>query len=263
MADNAFLDLPPRSAKPRRGGLTQVIDSGLPAGSAAALLPAIAPFVDVWKLGWGTAYLDPTVAEKVALLGADQVRACLGGTLLEVAWLQGKADACLAWAAELGFPCVEVSNGAVAMPRESKRRLIAAAAERFIVLAEVGSKDPAAPVSAAAWAAEVADDLRAGAAFAVAEGRESGTVGLYRADGTVREDLVEALTDRVGLEVLLFEAPLKQQQAWFVRRFGSDVGLANVAPQAVLGLEALRLGLRADTIGLARPRQAVTGAVRP
>src|SRR5919201_183737 len=99
MADNAFLDLPPRSAKPRRGGLTQVIDGGLPAGSVAALLPAIAPHVDVWKLGWGTAYLDPTVAEKVALLGAAEVRACLGGTLLEVAWLQGKADACLAWAA--------------------------------------------------------------------------------------------------------------------------------------------------------------------
>jgi phosphosulfolactate synthase len=263
MADNAFLDLPPRSAKPRRGGLTQVIDSGLPVGSVASLLPAIAPCVDIWKLGWGTAYLDPTAAGKIALLAGHEVRACLGGTLLEAAWLQGKADACLAWAADLGFPCVEVSNGAVAMPPESKRRLIAAAAERFTVLAEVGSKDPAAPVSAAAWAAEMAGDLRAGAAFAVAEGRESGTVGLYRADGTVREDVVEAVASGVGLEVLLFEAPQKQQQAWFVRRFGSDVGLANVAPEAVLGLEALRLGLRADTIGLARSRQAVTGAVGP
>jgi phosphosulfolactate synthase len=263
MADNAFLDLPPRSAKPRRGGLTQVIDGGLPVGSVAALLPAIAAHVDVWKLGWGTAYLDPAVAEKVALLGAAEVRACLGGTLLEVAWLQGKADACLAWAAAAGFHCVEVSNGAAAMPPQAKRRLIAAAAERFTVLAEVGSKDPAAPVSAAAWAAQAADDLRAGAALVVAEGRESGTVGLYRPDGTVREDLVEALAGRAGLEVLLFEAPHKHQQAWFVRRFGSDVGLANVAPEAVLGLEALRLGLRADTIGLARPRQAVGGPARP
>lgn len=263
MAGNAFLDLPPRSAKPRRAGLTQVIDSGLPVDAVASLLPVIAAHVDVWKLGWGTAYLDPTLAGKLALLARHEVHACLGGTLLEVAWLQGKADACLAWAAGLGFGWVEVSNGAVAMPPAAKRRLIARAGERFTVVAEVGSKDPAVPVSGAAWAAEMIGDLRAGAAVAVAEGRESGTVGLYAPDGAVREDVVEALADAVGTDQLLFEAPQKHQQAWFVRRFGSDVGLANVAPAAVLGLEALRLGLRADTIGLDRSRQAATAPTGP
>jgi phosphosulfolactate synthase len=258
MGDIGFLDLPPRTVKPRRAGLTQVIDSGLPVDAVASLLPAVAPYVDVWKLGWGTAYVDPTAAEKLALLARHGVDACLGGTLLEVAWLQGRADRCLDWAADLGFPLVEVSNGAVAMPPAAKHRLIASAGERFTVVAEVGSKDPAAPVSGAAWAAEMVADLRAGAAFAVAEGRESGTVGLYRPDGKVREDVVETVADSVGLDLLLFEAPQKQQQAWFVCRFGSDVGLANVAPAAVLGLEALRLGLRADTIGMARSRRAAT-----
>jgi phosphosulfolactate synthase len=256
MADNQFLDLPPRSAKPRRAGLTQVIDSGLPVDAVASLLPAIGPYVDIWRLGWGTAYLDPTAGEKVALLARHQVHACLGGTLLEVAWLQGKADHCLDWAAGLGLPWVEVSNGAAGMPTPAKRRLIASAAERFTVVAEVGSKDPAAAVSGAAWAAEMVGDLRAGAAYAVTEGRESGTVGMYTPDVAVRGDVVETVADAVGPDLILFEAPQKHQQAWFVCRFGSDVGLANVAPAAVLGLEALRLGLRADTIALTRSRRA-------
>jgi phosphosulfolactate synthase len=263
MADIPFLDLPPRTAKPRRAGLTQVIDSGLPVDAVASLLPVIGPYVDIWRLGWGTAYLDPTAGEKVALLARHEVHACLGGTLLEVAWLQGKAERCLDWAADLGFPWVEVSNGAAGMPTQAKRRLIATAAERFTVVAEVGSKDPAAAVSGAAWAAEMAGDLRAGAAYAVAEGRESGTVGVYTPDGEVREDVVETVAGTVGGDLVLFEAPQKHQQAWFVCRFGSDVGLANVAPAAVLGLEALRLGLRADTIGLARSRQAATAPSGP
>jgi phosphosulfolactate synthase len=263
MADNQFLDLPPRTAKPRHAGLTQVIDSGLPVDAVASLLASIAPYVDVWRLGYGTAYLDPTAADKVALLARHEVNACLGGTLLEVAWLQGKADRCLDWAAGVGFPWVEVSNGAAGMPTPAKRRLIAAAAERFTVVAEVGSKDPAAAVSGAAWAAEMAGDLRAGAAYAVAEGRESGTVGVYTPDGAVRQDVVEAVADTVGGDLVLFEAPQKHQQAWFICRFGSDVGLANVAPAAVLGLEALRLGLRADTIGLTRARQAATAPGGP
>jgi phosphosulfolactate synthase len=114
------------------------------------------------------------------------------------------------------------------------------------------AKDPAIPVSAAAWAAEMAGDLEAGASWAVAEGRESGTVGLYGPDGSVREDVVEAVVAGVGQGAIVFEAPRKHQQAWFIRRFGSDVGLGNVTAAEVLGLEALRLGLRADTVGLSR-----------
>jgi phosphosulfolactate synthase len=252
MAGSGFLDLPPRSSKPRRAGVTHVLDKGVPMAELEPLLEVVAPHVDVWKLGWGTAYLDPKVGEKVALLARHEILACVGGTLLEVAWAQGRAAACLEWAGELGFPCVEVSNGAVGMPVADKRRLITRSAGRFTVLAEVGAKDPRVPVSAAAWAAEMAGDLEAGATWVVAEGRESGTVGLYAPDGSVREDVVDAVARAVGHRLIVFEAPRKHQQAWFIRRFGADVGLGNVAAPEVLGVEALRLGLRADTVGLSR-----------
>jgi phosphosulfolactate synthase len=245
-----FLTLPRRSEKPRFVGLTHVLDTGLPVSSVEALLAGAGGYVDVWKLGFGTAYLDPTVEEKVATLGRLGVRACLGGTLLEVAWAQGRADECLAWAGETGFPCVEVSNGVSGMPLEEKRRLIAAASRDFVTLAEVGSKDPAVPVSPSSWAEEMAGDLEAGATWVLAEGRESGTVGLYQPDGGVREDLIEAVASAVGLRFVVFETPRRAQQAWFLRHFGPAVNLGNVAPTELLCLEALRLGLRADTFGL-------------
>ena len=263
MASTGFLDLPPRSSKPRQAGFTHVLDKGLPLAGVEPLLATLADHVDLWKLGWGTAYLDPAAGDKVAVLAGYDVRACVGGTLLEVAWAQGKAEACLAWAGERGFPCVEVSNGAVGMPLAEKRRLIARAAEGFTVVAEVGAKDPSVRVSPSGWAAEMLGDLEAGASWVVAEGRESGTVGLYRADGSVREDVVEAVAGAVGPSLLIFEAPAKHQQAWFIRRFGSEVGLGNVLPADVLGLETLRLGLRADTVELARTRGAAMTAAGP
>ncbi len=247
-----FLDLPSRPPKPRTVGLTHVLDKGLPAADLPARLATSGRFIDVWKFGWGTAYLDPGVKAKLALLAAQDVRACVGGTLLEVAWAQDKVGEFLAWAADLGFPCVEVSRGAVAMPLDEKRdliRLARTARGGFTVLSEVGAKDPAADARPEQWADEVGGDLAAGAAVVLTEGRESGTVGLFRADGSVRSDLVEALVQSVGLSRLMFEAPRKDQQAWFINRFGPEVNLANVAMDEALGLEALRLGLRADTLG--------------
>jgi phosphosulfolactate synthase len=244
-----FLELPPRSSKPRRAGLTHVLDRGMPLSEVAALLGIAGEHVDIWKLGWGTAYLDPQVAERVAILREHAVEACVGGTLLEVAWAQGSAERLLDWAADTGFGCVEVSSGARRMPLHDKRRLIEDAAVRFTVLAEVGAKQPHAPVHAQAWAEEAAGDLDAGATWVVAEGRESGTVGIYSADGRVRGELVDALLRAAGHRVI-FEAPRKDQQAWFIRGLGSDANLGNIVPAEVLGLEALRLGLRADTIEL-------------
>lgn len=257
----AFLSLPSRSSKPRLAGLTHVLDKGTPPAEMEYVVTRAGDYIDVWKLGWGTAYLDPDVPEKVAFLAAHGIRTCVGGTLVEIAWAQGRAESCLAWAAEVGFPCVEVSNGAVGMPVVEKRRLIAEAARRFVVLSEVGSKDPSVPVSAEAWAEEMAGDLAAGATSVLAEGRESGTVGLYRPDGSVREDVAEAAASAVGLSRLIFEAPRKDQQAWLINRFGNEVNLGNVPIQEVIGLEALRLGLRADTVGLAT--QAGRAEVEP
>ncbi len=144
------------------------------------------------------------------------------------------------------------------MTPEEKRAIVAAAAERFIVFGEVGAKDPAVEVRAAHWAAEAAADLAAGATWVVTEGRESGTVGLFDPSGTVRTDVVDAVVGSVGIDTTVFEAPRKEQQAWLIRRFGPDVNLGNVLPSDALGLEALRLGLRADTFAVVpdpvRPR---------
>lgn len=248
-----FLELPPRSPKPRSRGLTCAVDGGLPLAEVAALLDAGAPHLDVWKLGWGTAYLDPRLAEKLEVLGHERIVACPGGTLLELAARQGQAEECLEWAGRAGFAAVEVSEGLGPLVGWTKPELIRRAATEFIVFAEVGAKDPAVRVDPPAWARAAAVDLEAGATWVIAEGRESGNVGVYAADGTVRPAVVDALVAAVGVDRVIFEAPRKDQQAWFIRNLGADVNLANVAPRAALGLEALRLGLRADTATTAGP----------
>jgi len=242
-----FLDLPARTTKPRRTGITHVLDSGLPVGEAAGLLETCGAYVDVWKLGWGVAYLDPNLEAKLELLAAHGVLASPGGTLLEIAWAQGRAAQFLGWARAAGFPCVEVSAGTVAMEAGEKASLIAEAAEHFIVLAEVGAKDPEVRMTPGEWAVAAARDLAAGATWILAEGRASGTVGIYTGSGEVREAIVAAMVDAAGTDSLVFEAPREDQQAWFVRRFGPDVNLANIRPAGALGLETLRLSLRADT----------------
>jgi phosphosulfolactate synthase len=251
MVAPSFLDLPERTGKPREAGLTHVFDDGIPVDLARDVLAAAAQWVDVWKFAFGTAYLDPTLSAKLALLADHDVLACAGGTLLEVAWTQGKASDYLAWAANAGFPLVEVSDGATNMPRTEKLRIIEAAADRFTVLAEVGSKDPAAPVNPEVWAKDAVADLDAGARWVIAEARESGTVGLYHPDGSVHEAVVNALLEVLEPAALIFEAPRRAQQAWFIRRLGPNANLANISPTGLLALEALRVGLRADTV---RPR---------
>lgn len=243
-----FLRLPPRSQKPRRSGLTHVLDRGLPVAFVEAQLETVKPYTDVWKFGWGTAYVDPGVPRKVAACRRHDVRSCVGGTLLEAAWLQNAAGAFLDWAATTGFDSVEVSNGVAEMPPKAKRLLIEQAGERFVVLSEVGSKNPEAAVEPAAWADEAAEDLHAGARWVVAEGRESGEAGLYRADQSVRAEVARALVERVGLERLIFEAPQRGQQSWLLQHFGARTNLGNIPADGVLGLETLRLGLRADTL---------------
>jgi phosphosulfolactate synthase len=246
-AEPSFLSLPPRAAKPRRSGITHVLDKGMPVSEVAALLEVCGAFVDVWKLGWGTAYLDRGLPAKLALLDEHDVLPCTGGTLLEIAWHQGVTDRFLDWAQQCGFPCVEVSSGVVPMTEHERGALISSAADRFTVICEVGSKDPNVEVSAPQWAKDAAAALAAGARWVVTEGRESGTVGLYDPDGRVREHVVDEVVEAVGIEPLVFEAPRKDQQSWLIRRFGADVGLGNIPVAEVLPLEALRLGLRADT----------------
>jgi phosphosulfolactate synthase len=245
-----FLDLPARPAKPRTHGMTHMLDKGLPLHAAEGVLRTAGAYIDIWKFGWGTAYLDPDLDLKIALLERHGVVPCLGGTLLEVSWIQHRAKPCLEWAAAAGFRMVEVSRGVAPISLEEKSELIAFATQEFDVVSEVGSKDPFVAVDPRAWSEEVQSDLDAGAWKVVAEGRESGTVGLYDSTGQVKGDLVAAISEVAGPDSILFEAPRKDQQAWFITQLGPNANLANIAHDDLLGLEALRLGLRADTVVL-------------
>lgn len=246
-----FLKLPERSVKPRHAGFTHVLDKGCTLAFTQDVLGSVAQWIDVWKFGWGSAYLDPAVRAKVAALRANGVRACTGGTLLEIAWQQGQTERLFEFAADLGFDCVEVSDGATAMPLREKRRLIARARSLgFVVMAEVGSKDPTEIATAQDWVEEIEGDVAAGAHWIVAEGRESGTVGLYDGEGAVRQSLVDALFRCAHACRIIYEAPLRAQQSFLLRHLGCEVNLGNIGVDDVMSLEALRLGLRADTLGI-------------
>ena len=245
-----FLSLPPRSRKPRPQGLTHVLDKGLSFLGLQSLLQTAGDHIDIVKLGWGTAYVTDGVRAKVMLARAAGVQLCPGGTLLEICERQGRVEDYVRWLRGLGMTHVEVSNGALGMAQRRKRELIRRLAQDFTVLSECGSKNPRAEVVAEAWVEEMTGDLAAGASLLIAEARESGTVGLYRPSGEVRAELVAAISDHLPVSKVIFEAPRKDQQAWFVRRFGPVANLGNVAAEEVIALETLRLGLRSDTLDL-------------
>lgn len=245
-----FLDLPQRSAKPRAEGLTHVLDKGMSYVGLQSLLQTAGDCIDIVKLGWGTAYVSDGVKAKVALCRANGVHMCPGGTLLEICDRQGRIDEYVQWMHRLGVTHVEVSNGALGMPTPHKRLLIRRLAQDFTVLSECGSKNPEVDVVAEAWVEEMIGDLEAGASLLIAEARESGTVGLYRPTGEVKADLVEAIITDLPAARVIFEAPRKDQQAWFVRRLRHVANLGNIPADEVVALETLRLGLRSDTLDL-------------
>jgi phosphosulfolactate synthase len=245
-----FLTLPDRAAKPRSRGFTHVLDKGLSLVALESLVETAGPYIDFVKLGWGTAYVSGGVKAKVAVCQEAGINVCLGGTLFEIVAQQQRVDDYVRWMHRLGLEYVEVSNGALGMPTERKHAFIRELSGEFRVISEVGSKDPAQPVVAADWASEMAADLACGSSLVIAEGRESGTVGLYGAGGEVHSDLVAAIREAVPIESVIFEAPRKDQQAWLIRCMGADVSLGNIAPEEVLALETLRRGLRGDTVDL-------------
>lgn len=242
-----FLDLPCRDSKPRARGLTHVLDKGLDLTSTRSFIEQCAHLVDIVKIGWGIGYVDPKVGARVRAYRDADVSVSLGGTLVEICAMQGRIGELRDWALALGVNVMEVSNGLHLLDPSAKTTLIRQLSGDFTVAAEVGDKDPTAPVVADQWIEEMENDLEAGATWLVAEGRESGTVGIYSADGVVRSDLIERLADRIPLDRIIFETPHKAQQTWFIARGGPQVNLGNIPPDEVLPLETLRLGLRADT----------------
>jgi phosphosulfolactate synthase len=245
-----FLDLPARPGKPRASGLSHVIDTGLSNTEARGLVESAGDFVDLVRLGWGTAYVTPDLQAKLATYREAGVPVMLGGTLTELAWLQGRVDRLRGWLDELGIENVEVSGGTVSIPDEERLALIESLARDFTVFAEVGEKDPAALLAPYRWVELIRAALGAGAAFVTCEGRATGDAGLYRPDGEPRTGLIDEIVHEVDRERLIFEAPQKHQQVWFIRHFGAAVNLGNILPADVLSLETLRVGLRADTLEL-------------
>jgi phosphosulfolactate synthase len=245
-----FLELPARPAKPRASGLTHVIDTGLSTVEAQGLVESAGDYVDLVRLGWGSAYVTRDLQAKLDAYRAAGVPVMLGGTLTELAWLHGRIDRLRDWLGELGIDHVEVSSGTVAIPEEEKLGLVEAFADGFTVFAEVGEKDPAALLAPYRWVSLIRSALEAGAAFVTCEGRATGDAGLYRPDGEPRTGLIDEIVHEVDRARLIFEAPQKHQQVWFIQQLGGDVNLGNVLPADVLSLETLRLGLRADTLDL-------------
>ena len=242
-----LLDLPERSAKPRQQGITHVLDRGLSIADVDGLVEVAGDSVDLVKLGWGTALATANLEQKLARYTQHGIPVVLGGTLTELAIAQNRLDSLVAWLHELGLEHIEISDGTITIEHDHKLALIERLAKEFTVLSEVGSKDDTRIMAPYRWVELIQQELAAGAWKVIAEARESGTVGIYRHDGEVRMGLIDEIAHAVPPSEMLFEAPLKDQQVWFVRRFGPDVNLGNIVPEDVLSLETIRLGLRADT----------------
>jgi phosphosulfolactate synthase len=245
-----FLDLPKRAKKPRNKGLTHVLDTGLSVVEVEGLLKSAGDHIDLVRLGWGSAYVTQDISEKIECYRSHGVPVMLGGTMTELAWLHGKVDALCRWLDWLGIEHVEVSSGTLDIPPEEKLDLISRLSGQFTVFCEVGEKDPQALVAPYLWVGMITDALEAGARQVVCEGRASGDAGMYRPDGETRYGLIDEIIHEIDSTRLIFEAPKKHQQVWFIEHLGPDVNLGNVLPDAVISLETLRVGLRADTLKL-------------
>ncbi len=235
------LDLAPRVA-----GLTHVIDKGLGPRGWADVLETSGTYIDIVKLGWGTAYVTPNLTRKLDVLQGKRV--VIGGTFFEAVVSRGKLDGYKSWLSELGLTHVEISDGVIDLPRERKLELIADFARDFTVLSEVGSKDSSVEYTADEWIRWLREELDAGAWKVITEAREGGTAGIFDSSGGMRTELIGEIAGAVGLEHVVFEAPTKSAQAWFVKSFGPEVNLGNIPPDEVIPLETLRLGLRGDTL---------------
>jgi phosphosulfolactate synthase len=228
------------------GGLTHVLDKGLGPRAWEDVLETSGLYIDVVKLGWGTAFVTANLRKKLDVL--REKRVVVGGTFFEAVWATGQLDRYKQWLADLGLDHVEISDGAVEIPREQKLELIAELARDFTVLSEVGSKDSSVEFSSEEWTQWLREELDAGAWKVITEAREGASSGIFTSDGSMRTDLVEEIGSAVDLDDVIFEAPTKAAQAWFVKRFGPTVNLGNIPPEEVIPLETLRRGLRADTL---------------
>ncbi len=239
--------LPERKEKPRHSGVTMVMDKGLGLRQAQDLVETSGHLIDFIKLGFGTSLVTSQTKDKAWLYREHDIKVYVGGTLFEAFMVRDQFDEYLAYIEELGCDAAEISDGCIRMDHEEKCRIIRQLTEDYTVVSEVGAKSGEVVFAAGDWVEAMNRELEAGSSFVIGEARETGTVGLYDKDGCADEALIQEILAQVPREKVIWEAPAKHQQTWFIRLLGSDVNLGNIAPAEIAALETLRLGLRADT----------------
>lgn len=240
-------NIPERTLKPRNVGYTMVMDKGLSMREAEDMIDSCGNYIDIVKFGWATSYVTSKLKEKIALFKEAGIPCYLGGTLFEAFVIRGQFEDYQRVLDEFGLEYAEVSDGSVEMNHDDKCEYIKTLAKQVTVLSEVGSKDAAKIIPPYKWIEQMQTELEAGAWKVIGEAREGGNVGLFRDSGEVRQGLVEEILTKIPEDKILWEAPQKAQQVWFIKLIGANVNLGNIAPNEVIPLETIRLGLRGDT----------------
>lgn len=239
--------LPERTAKPRQNGITMMMDKGLSLKEAENFIESSGDYCDLVKLGFGTSIITRNLEKKLALYKEAGIRCYLGGTLFEAFIARGMFDDYRKFLNKLKLEMAEVSDGSIALKHEVKCDYISQLSKDFTVLSEVGSKEEGIIIHPNKWTSMMKKELEAGSWKVIAEARESGNVGIYHRDGKAHTLLIDMIKSKIPQDKIMWEAPIKSQQVWFIKHFDHNVNLGNIAPNDVIPLETLRLGLRGDT----------------
>ena len=239
--------IPKRSDKPRKQGVTMMMDKGLSLRQIEDFIEASGHITDIVKFGFGTSYVTQNLEQKIKLYKKAGIRPYLGGTLFEAFYARGKSDEYIKLLNQYDLDLVEISDGSIIIPHDEKCELIEKMSKDRTVMSEVGSKDSGILISPAKWIRMMQSELEAGSWKVIAEGREAGNVGVFRPNGTAHTLLINRIIAKINPTDILWEAPIKNQQVWFIKLFGAEVNLGNIAPHDMIPLECLRLGLRGDT----------------
>lgn len=249
--------IPERVPKPREHGLTMIMDKGLSITEVHNFLSVAHPHVDIVKLGFGTSFVTPNLKEKIAVYSSFGIPIYFGGTLFEAFLIRNQFNDYISVCKEFGVSFMEVSDGSIDIPHAEKCGYIEKLTKYGTVLSEVGSKDAAHIIPPYKWIELMRAELNAGSTYVIAEAREAGNVGIYRGSGEVREGLVQEILTQIPEEKIIWEAPQKAQQLYFIELIGANVNLGNIAPSEILPLETMRIGLRGDTFHLFLNKEAV------
>jgi phosphosulfolactate synthase len=253
--NNTFMNfplknIPQRTIKPRNFGLTMVMDKGMGLEGTRDFLSVAAPYVDIVKLGFGTSAVTANLREKIDIYRQLDIPVYFGGTLFEAFLIRNQIDDYISIIKDYGLTHVEVSDGSITIPHIEKCGYIEKLAKHVTVFSEVGSKDAAHIMPPYKWIELMKAELEAGSTYVIAEAREAGNVGIYRGSGEVREGLVQEILTQIPYEKIIWEAPQKAQQVYFLELLGANVNLGNLAPAEMIPLESMRIGLRGDTFHL-------------